>query len=159
MPITCAGRLVAAASDAIGIEDVFEARIASGGSSLVRAPEEILLDVRVLDHGLDHQVGRDEIGDDLDPLEDPDRIRAALLSELLEASPHGLERVLGRTRERVVEGDSAARCGQDLGDAAAHLPGADDENVGEAHVRKYLRLGRAGKVADACPRAFDGAPT
>ena len=32
MPMTFSGRLVAAASDVIGIDDVFEARIASGGS-------------------------------------------------------------------------------------------------------------------------------
>ena len=70
---------------------------------LVSPFEEILLDGRVLDDSLDHEVGRDEISDDLHPREDVSRVLAALRGELLQTSPHGFERVLGRTGERVME--------------------------------------------------------
>ena len=63
MPITRSGRPVTAASVAIGIDDVFEARIASGRERRVRAPEDVLLGGGVLDDRLDHQVGRDELVD------------------------------------------------------------------------------------------------
>ena len=51
------GPAVAAASDVIGIDDVFEARIASGGSDVVGAPEDLLLHLGVLDDRLDHEIG------------------------------------------------------------------------------------------------------
>ena len=133
MPITRSGRPVTAASDVIGIDDVFEARIAASGSMLVRAAEDLLLHRRVLDDGLDHQVGGDELVDGGDPAEHLVGIGAALLGELLEALAHRREAALGRARRGVVERDAAAGGGDDLRDAAAHLAGADDEDVLESH--------------------------
>ena len=64
MPMTFSGRAVTAASEVIGIDDVFEARIASGGSTLVRAPEDRLLHRGVLDDRLDEEVRRDDLVDE-----------------------------------------------------------------------------------------------
>ena len=129
MPITRSGRPVAAASVAIGIDEVFEARIASAGSTLVGAAEDVRLHGRVLDDGLDHQVGRDELVHGLDAREHLVRVGAALLGEPAEALPHRAEAALDRAGVRIVERDPPAGAGDDLGDAAAHLAGADDEDV------------------------------
>ncbi len=59
--------------------------------------------------------------------------RSALLGELAEALLHPGERPLDRSRHLVVERDAPARRRDDLRDAAAHLAGADDEDVLEAH--------------------------
>src|SRR5207253_8478680 len=64
----------------------------------VGAPEDLLLYARLLDHRLDHQVGRNEIVDLLDPRKYLVGRRAALLSELRQAFAHRLERALDRTR-------------------------------------------------------------
>ena len=88
IPITRSGRDVAAASDAIGIELVFEARIAPGGKRLVGAAEEVLLDSGVLDDRLDHQVGRDELVDRRHARERLVGVGAALLGQPAEARVH-----------------------------------------------------------------------
>ena len=134
MPITRSGRCVAAASDVIGIEDVFDARIAVGREHRVGAAEDVLLDLEVLDHGLDHEVGGRDLVDGGDAREHLVGIGAALLRELLEALAHRREAALGRAGVRVVERDAAAGGRDDLRDAAAHLARADDENVLEVHA-------------------------
>ena len=88
MPITCSGRPVAAASDVIGIELVFDARIASRRQHGVGAAEDVLLRGRVLDDRLDHQVGRDELVGRRDAGKRLVRVGAALLRELHEARAH-----------------------------------------------------------------------
>ena len=88
IPITRSGRFVTAASEVIGIEEVFEASTAPSGSSLVGAPEEVLLHGGVLDHRLDQQVGGDEVVDGADALEHLVGVGAALLRQLLEALAH-----------------------------------------------------------------------
>ena len=60
MPITRSGREVAAASSVIGIDDVFDARIACGGERLVGGAEQLLLHLGVLDDRLDEQIGLGE---------------------------------------------------------------------------------------------------
>ena len=133
MPITRSGRPVAAASEVIGIDDVFEARIAASGQHLVGAAEDLLLHGRVLDHRLDQQVGGDDLLDRRDAAEHLLRVAAALLGELLQALAHRREPALGRAGRGVVERDAAAGGRDDLRDAAAHLARADDKNVLELH--------------------------
>ncbi len=55
--MTLSGRVVAAASVAIGIDEVLEARIASRRQDGVGAPEDLRLHVGVLDHGFDQEIG------------------------------------------------------------------------------------------------------
>ncbi len=133
--MTFSGRLVTAASDVIGIDDVFEARIAVGRKNLVCAPEDRLLHVGVLDDRLDQEVGFDDLAHRGHALEHVTRSGATLLGELAEALLHGEERTLDRSRHLVVERDPPPRGGHHLCDAAAHLASADDENVPELHAR------------------------
>ena len=74
-----------------------------GRQRLVGAPEDVFLDGRILDDGLDHQVGRDELVDGLDPRQDLVGVGPALLGELAEAAAHRLEAVLDRSGGRVTE--------------------------------------------------------
>ncbi len=60
MPRTHSGRVVAAPSVAIGIDDVFDARMTSGRAILSSVGEERALGVAILDDGLDDVVGIDE---------------------------------------------------------------------------------------------------
>ncbi len=123
---------MAAASVPIGIELVFDARIACGRQHVVGPAEHVRLDRRVLDNRLDHQVGRPDLLHNGDPGDDRARIGAALRGEPVETRGDRAERLLGRARERVVERDPTAGGGNDLGDPAAHLPRSDDENVRKA---------------------------
>ena len=140
MPITCAGRPVAAASVPIGIELVFEARIAWRGQRRVGAAEDVLLDRRVLDDGLDHQVGRDE------------RRRRARCARAPRPGPgRPSRRAASRLRRIVSSARSVApgngSCSETrrpeaathLGDPAAHLARADDEDVLEALITSVAR--------------------
>ena len=90
----------------------------------------------VLDDRLDHQVGGQRASSTGSiAAEHLVGVGAALLGELRRgcgASSRGRAR---RRPARVVERDAPARRGDDLRDAGAHLPGADDENVLEASWR------------------------
>ena len=125
----------------IGIDDVFEARIASGGStasarrkmssltsassttaSIIRSAgtrSSTALDAR------QHLVGR---------------TAPPFSSSFAEALPHRLERASVAPGLRVVQRHAAAGGRDDLRDAAAHLPRADDENVFEVHVASVTPL-------------------
>ena len=96
--------------------------------------EELFLDPSVLDHGLDHQVGRDEVVGGGDTLEHLRGIPTALLRELLEAPLHSLERPLDGAGNRVVQGHPAAGRRDDLRDSAPHLARPHDEHVRESHL-------------------------
>ena len=122
---------------------------------LVGGAEDLLLHRDVLDRGLDQEVGGREVVHGLDPREHLAGIDAALLGELLEALADRLERALGRSRNGIVERHPPAGGGDDLRDAAAHLPRADDVHVLEAHRAASLRLRRA---RQARPRAARPAP-
>ncbi len=105
------------------------------GQHAVGLEEDLLLHRRVLDDRLDHQVGGNEVVDDLDAREHLVGIRPALLGELRQALAHRLERSFGGARNRIVERDPAAGRRCDLSDPTAHLAGADDEDVLEPHAR------------------------
>ena len=137
MPITRSGRFVAAASDVIGIEDVFDARIACGGSvasarrkslafaasssttaSIIRAAVDEVVDGR---DAREHLVGGSRR---------PSRPAARGSCRIVASA------ALDRAGIRVVQRHAPAGRGDDLRDAAAHLPRADDEDVLELHVRR-----------------------
>ena len=86
-------------------------------------------------HAREHVVGR----------------RASFLREPLEALAHRREPALDRARKRIVQRHAAARRGDDLRDAAAHLPRADDEDVLELHARRLQRDGRGLPRSAAAP--------
>ena len=144
-----------AASDVIGIDDVLDARIASGGRTSVGAPEDVLLHVRVLDDRLDHEIGGDELVDAGHARRARRRVarrpsRRACVEALLASRSSA---ALDRARSLVVERDAPPGGRHDLGDAAAHLPGADDEDVLEPHARSIsarAEVRPGGRVA--CPR-------
>ena len=108
----------------------------------VGVAEELPLDLGVLDHRLDQQICFGELTDRGDARKGLGRIGAALLGELREAPLHRLERPVGRTRKWVEERDSPSRRGDDLRDPAAHLAGADDEDVLELHQAISRRIVR-----------------
>ncbi len=87
MPMTRSGRFVAAARLVIGMDDVFEARIAAGGNSSSARRKMPLLASGVLDDGLDQEVGGNEVVDRLDAREHLRRVNVAFLGELREAPP------------------------------------------------------------------------
>ena len=122
----------------IGIEEVFEARTAPSGRISSARRKTSVLHVRVLDHGLDQQVGRHEVVGRLHAPEHLVGVGAALLRELLEARAHGREPALGRPGSGVVERDAPPRGRDDLRDPAAHLAGPDDEDVLEVHAARRL---------------------
>ena len=131
--MTLSGRPVTAASDVIGIEDVFDARIASRGQRLVGSPEDRLLHADVLDDRFDEEVGGDDVVDGRHAGEDVLRRRPALLGELREALLHRRRAPVGRAGQLVVQRDAPARRRDHLRDPAAHLARADDEDVLELH--------------------------
>ena len=127
-----------AASDVIGIEDVFEARIASCGSvSSARRKIASLTSASSTTASMRRSAGTSSL-DRGDPREHLVGSGSALLGELAEAPLHRRERPLDRTRDLVVERDAPPRRRHDLRDAAAHLAGTDDEDVLEAH--RVVRL-------------------
>ena len=92
-----------------------------GGQHLVRAPEDGLLHCRVLDHGLDHQVGRDEIDRRARLARAPRRGRPALLGEL----PRLRRIARARARRRPAprrRRDAEPEPRHDLGDSAPICP-------------------------------------
>ena len=130
-----------AASDVIGIELVFDARIAVRRQHLVGTAEERLLRLGVLGDRLDQQISGDELVGGRDARERLGRIGTALRGKLRQARPHRREPAVDGARVRVVERDAPARDGDDLGDPGAHLPCADDEYVLELHRRRaYKRV-------------------
>ena len=129
----------------------------------VSAPEDLRLHVGVLDDGLDQEIGGYEVVDGDHAREHVVGIGAALLGELAQALPHRAERAIDRARRLVVERDTSAGGRDHLGDAAAHLTRADDQDVLEAHARSLgLRLRRAGQIwsralaqPDQCPQQHE----
>ena len=140
----------------IGIDDVFDARIASRGQRLVGRPEELLLRVGVLDDRLDHEVGGHERVDGVTRAS-----TSAGSGPPFSASFARLRAIASSARstapgQRVVERDAPAGGGDDLRDAAAHLAGADDENVLErSPVEPTAGAGELGAGAVAQPAERD----
>ena len=119
IPIT-ARAAVAAASDVIGIEDVFDASTAPAGRR--RRPRGRSRFSRPRPRRLPLSAGRRARARRPEPRGQASRRRrASLLGELRETLPHRAECPLDRSRELVVERDATAGCSDHLGDAAAHL--------------------------------------
>ena len=146
MPITRSGRPVTAASEVIGIEDVFDARIASGGKRLVGAAEDVLLDRGVLDDRLDHQVGGDELVDGRRRAPSTSSGSAppfsASLVEALAASRRG------RARSRPGTGRGARR-----GGPRRRRPARSRRPSGRRRRRGRARSSRRGGYVPACRAA------
>ena len=102
---------------------------------LVGAAEDVLLRVGILGGRLDHQVGgrRGRPPASTRASTSAGSSSAPFSARRVEALLHRREAALDRARERVVERNAAARRGEGLRDAAAHLAGADDENVLAVH--------------------------
>ena len=133
----------------IEIEDVFEATMASGLRNERSAGEDLALDLFVLGSRLDHQIAVAELVEsrgDVDALEDRLALRFVHLPPrhlarqvAIDGRERGVDALLGD----VVEGDVQSRLSRDLGDAGAHLPGADDADrlYVECHIFVRKRPG------------------
>ena len=123
----------------IEIEEVFEARIASGPQRRVELREELLLDPLVLDDRLDDEVGSGERLE-LDRA-GQSRERGRLLlgrafapgNLAVEVFLDGGARFGEQGLENVDEHDRASGCRGHVRDPAAHLAGADDADGTEPH--------------------------
>ena len=114
----------------------------------VRLAEDLLLHGLVLHDRLDHEVGRDDPLDRRDAAENVfESDVGALGSKPLEALPHCGQTLIHRSGSGIVKRHAPSGCGQHLGDAAAHLTRADDEDVLEAHGGQLTSGG------SACARA------
>ena len=142
IPMTWSGRDVTAASDVIGIDDVFDARIASGRHTASARRKIVLLHDRVLDDRLDHQIRGDDLFGVGHTAEHVVRVPLSLLGEPREALLASRPAPARPPRSLVVQGDAPPGRRHDLGNAAAHLPGADHEDVLELRARGVSRLGR-----------------
>src|SRR5581483_2538883 len=98
----------------------------------------------ILDDGLDHQVGGNEVGGGFDPGEDGAGLGAALLVELRQAPLDRGQAALDGPARAFVQADPPPRGGGDLGDPAAHLPRANHEHVIEPHGRRLAASATTG---------------
>ena len=105
-----------------------------GWKDLVCAPEDRLLHCRVLDDGLDEEVGGDDVGGKRHARQDILGCDASLLGQLRQALLHRSQRPLGGPRQLVVERNAPAGGRHDLRDAAAHLARTDHQDVLEPHA-------------------------
>ena len=135
----------------IGIDDVFDARIACGGSTSSARRKIASFTALILDDRLDQEIGRHEVADRLDALEHAGRLGAALRRELRERTLDRGESALDCTRRRVVQRDPAAGRRDDLSDPAAHLARANDENMLERHRAAGYRRAHATRRCERRP--------
>ena len=136
MPITRSGRPVAAASDEIGIDDVFEASTASAGNSTSALRNTSSLTTGSSTTASIIRSAATSSIDGSDAAEHLVGIGPALLGQSRQALAHRAEPALDRARRGVVERHTAAGARDDLSDPAAHLACADDEDVLERHARE-----------------------
>ena len=122
-----------AASDVIGIEDVFDARIASGGRTASARRKIASFTSASSTTASIEEIRGDDVVDGRHAGEDVLGGRAALLGELREAPLHRRERPLGGAGKLVVERHAPTGSRDDLRDPAAHLARADDQDVLELH--------------------------
>ncbi len=107
---------------------------------LVERAEDLGLDRRILRRGFHHEVGLGRVGGEVRRARDPrERLDLLLLGDLLFldlAAEVLLDLREARVEPALVyvdEGDVVAGEGEDVGDAVAHRPGADDGDVVDAH--------------------------
>ena len=118
----------------IEIEDVLEATIASGLRKERKRGEDLALDLFVFGGGLDHQIAVAELIEGpghLNAIEDRLTLRVVDLpfghlarQMAVDGRQGGVDALLGDVRQR----DGHACLGGHLGDAGAHLAGADHAN-------------------------------
>ena len=144
----------------MGIDDVFEASIASGGRTASARSEELLLHLRVLDDGLDQEVGGHDLVDGRHAREDVVRVGPALLGELCEAALHCLERALDRARLRVVQRDVV--CPEAATTCAIPAPICPAPTTSTCAKRIFTGGGHRGSLgsgpASSAPHVLRGAP-
>ena len=118
----------------IGIEDVFEARIASAGSvaSARRKSSSLTAASSTTASIIRSAATRSSAGSTRPSTSSGSA--PPFSASLREALAHRLEPALDRARRGVVERDAAARGGDHLRDPAAHLPRPDDQDVLEPHA-------------------------
>ncbi len=140
MPATRSGRPVSAPKRVTEMLDVFVRRSASEPSAGVELPEERSLERKGLARGLDREVDAGEVPERPDGPQPPERglsVEGAQLPLLyLSSEPLGdaLARPLGSLERDVGEQHGEPFLAEHLGDAGAHLAGAD-----HAGARKLLR--------------------
>ena len=129
-------------------DEVLVARTASGATMLVERAEDALLDLQLLDDGLDDEVGLRQVGQSRskrDPAEQLLLLVLGQLAALHRAGGRVLE-VLAAALERLVglldADDGVAVAGEHLGDAGTHGAEADDADRGELP----LTAGHAGHL-------------
>ena len=160
MPMKRSGRFVAAASSVIEIDEVLVARIARRRQRCVERPEDVLLERRVLDDGLDHEVEpASSLGTSCrDARERRRRVglgRACPSPRAVEApldvaaAPRSCERAASTSTQRT----SKPPRGEHLGDAVAHRAGRRRRatlRIVIAHGRRYhARAGDRVAAAEA----------
>jgi hypothetical protein len=134
-PPTRSGRLQAAAIDVTESDEVLVARMQSAAMMSSNCWNSVLLDVEVLDDGLDDDLGRCQFiepRDDFEPgRRDGQRLRRdlALVGQLAQRAGHRVARVGGGAVQGVEQQHADAGLGGNLGDAAAHGAGADDADA------------------------------
>ena len=132
----------------IGIEDVFDARTASGGNSpSARRNTSSFTAASSTTASIRRSAGTSCSAGSMRS-STPAGSGPPFSASLDEALLHRLERAVDRAGHGVVKRHAASRRGHDLRDAAAHLAGADDEHVLELQI-VYRRA--AGELASAVP--------
>ena len=144
MPMKRSGRSVAAASRVIEIEDVLVPTIGLGLERRTERAEDLALDVLLLGRRLDHEVaiaqfvealGRSDALDRGLPLLFADALAADLARQVAADGGNTLGDAFGGD---VVEQNVKAGERADMGDAAAHLAGADHADLAN-RMRRLLR--------------------
>ena len=152
MPMKRSGRSVAAASRVIEIEDVLVPMIASGLSDGTERAEDLALDLLLLRRRLDHEIAVAEFVEGLGSRDALDRGLPLFIADALTAD---LARQIaadgGQTLGDAFGGDIVeqhVKAGEraDMGDAAAHLAGADHADLAN-RMRHLLRPRRNAPAA------------
>ena len=135
MPMKFSGRSVDEASRVIEIDDVLVATMASGLSDGAQIREDLALDVLLLGRGLDHQIAVGQRVVFLRRRDLRERVLARVLGDALlgdltrHVAVDGRQTRLDAIGRHVVEHDRIARQRADMGNAVAHLPGADHADI------------------------------
>ncbi len=158
MPMKRSGRSVAAASRVIEIDEVLVPTMVSGLSDGHKRGEDLALGLLVLGRRLDDEIAVAEIGERIGRRDALDRGLALLVADALAADLARQVAVDGGNALRDPVGDDVVEqnviAGQraDMGDAVAHLAGADDADLanGRSHSCRLLaaHLRRFGPFLD-----------
>ncbi len=143
-PRTRSGFCVHEASCAIGIDEVLEARIVVLGQ-LVELLEQRALDARILEDGLDDELGAGERVERFRPADAADQLGALGLGELAAgdgAGDRGVDHVATALQRRalgLMDDDVEATACRRFGDAGAHEAGAHDADEVDRCAHEVVR--------------------